>query len=241
MNKIFLLVALIMTFASCTKKDGLAPGEESSVTDPPSDPIAVPLTPDQMFGSHYAPCLIATGGAYGTDVNGMSFLRSIHMNTNNTYSVTVMFFTGTVCHLGGTQIFNYTQNGSFTTGNVTTTPANATEVAFTVTNSSLTIYAGSGVGSTWAGYFNSYCPGGPTNFSTVATSSRNEAGYTCMHVSNPAFVFPTFPTDGSTTYDVISLDSVSNPTNFITSSSINLFYMGQSASYPTTQTMTYAF
>lgn len=171
----------------------------------------------------------------------MSFLRSIYFNANGTYSVSVLFFTGSVCQFGGTQIFNYTHGGTYTLNNAVTTPANSTEIAFTTVTSDLIIYAGSGVGSTWAGYFNAYCPGGPTNFSTVGTSMRSEAGRTCSHLSGPAFVFPQFPSIGTMTYDVISLDSVTSPTTFSSSIANNIFLMGRFASYPTALGMTYNF
>lgn len=123
---------------------------------------------------------------------------------------------------------------------VAVTPASATQVKFTASSSSLTMYAGSGIGATWAGYFNSFCPGGPT-FSTVGTSSNSMAGRTCLHVSSPAFVFPTFPADGTEFYDVLSLDSKTAPTAILTSTTINLFMMGQYSTYPTTQDFSYGF
>lgn len=234
MFKLSILFLLVATVVSCAPKYGDAP-------DDSVDPKAIPLTPSQVAGSHVATCQPISGGVYGNDVNGMSLYRSVTLNTDGTYHLSIFLFTGSVCQMGGTQIFNYTQWGVYALSLVTTSPANATQVMYTTTSNSLTVYGGSGIGSTWAGYFNTYCPGGPTNFNTSGTSSRSESGITCSHLSNPSFSFPTFPADGSIFYDVILLNSTTNPTFFNTSTPVSIFMMGQFASYPTNANYRFAF
>lgn len=235
MFKISILSLIVTMIVSCAPKYGDAPDEGV-------DPKKVALTPAQVSGSHIATCQPISGGTYGNDVNGMSLYRSVTLNNDGTYHLSIFLFTGSVCQLGGTQIFNYTQWGVYALSLVTTSPANATQVIYTTTSNSLTVYGGSGVGSTWAGYFNTYCPGGPTNFNTSGTSSRSQSGITCSHLSNPSFSFPTFPADGSVFYDVILLNpSETNPAFFNTSTPVSIFMMGQFASYPTNANYSFAF
>lgn len=236
LKKIILFSIFLISFSGCSKKDGLAPDVDTAI----NPVVTSPLNAAQIAGTHYALCAPVSGGVYGTSVDGMSILKSISLNTNLTYSISIYLFTGTVCQAGGTPIFTYSQSGNYSIGSVAATPAGATEMMYTSTSSNLTVYAGSGIGSTWAGYLNSYCPGGPT-FSTSATSSGDEGGRTCMNVGSPSFSFPTFPSNGTVFYDTINLDSVSSPTILTTSTAINLFLMGQYSSYPTGTGFNYTF
>lgn len=239
MKNFILLPFVFVLFFGCSKKDGTAPTDATTTT--PSTPATSPLNAALIAGTHFATCAAVSGGTYGTTVDGMSILKSITLNTNLTYSVTLYLFTGTVCQAGGTQIFAYNQSGSYSINTtVATSPAGATQLTYTSSSSSLTVYAGTGIGSTWAGYLNSYCPGGPT-FSTTGTSSGDEGGRTCMHLSAPSISFPIFPANGTVFYDTILLDSVSTPTLMTTSTAVNLFLMGQYSSFPTGTGFSYTF
>ena len=231
--KILILSVLFLLAVSCVPKYGDAPEDEEIPTKPA-------LTPSQISGSHIAACM-QVGASYGTDVSGMSMYRVVTLNGDGTYHLSIFLFTGSVCQMGGTQVFNYTQWGHYTLGAVSSRPMNATQVIYTTTANSLTIYAASSIGSTWAEYFNNHCPGGPTNFSTTGTSSRAESGVTCSSISNPAFSFPTFPADGSVFYDVILLTPEENPTSFSVGTPVNIFIMGQFSGFPDNANYNFSF
>jgi hypothetical protein len=231
MKKLISLSILCFLFFSCAKKtDGSAPG-----TDTPGGPTGVPFTATEAAGNTTGTC-VPFGTTRGTALNGNSMVQLLSLNANNTYSANVFFYSGTVCQFGGTSIMTYSQSGTWSTDQLATTPSNATEMIFTVSTSELTIYAGSGIGATWAGYMNSFCPGGPT-FNSTGTSTFSIAGRTCSKVSVPDFTLPTFASVGSITYNI---GIFAAPINITLGAGQDIFNMG-SGIYPTTANVVWTY
>ncbi|MGZ3690366.1 MAG: hypothetical protein ACXVAX_02610 [Pseudobdellovibrio sp.] len=249
--KILSIIAFIgLTYASCAKKadDSTAPSTGGS-----GGTTTTALTAAQIAGTHYAPCLpTGTTHAYGTSADNYSFLRALQLNTDLSYSVSVFFFSGTACQAGGTEVFAYSQHGTYALGALTTSPSDATEITYTaasVSSTQLTMYVGTGHGTTgfgaaWATTFNTNCPGLPPNTfdssptSTSETSTADVQGITC---NGGQIVFDQFPADGSVFKDTITLDSVTSPSTMTVYQSASVFHPGQFVTFPTTATFNYSF
>lgn len=220
-------MAVIVSFG-CAKKEEEAPSLGSGG-----------LTASQLAGTRYSSCTAITSDTtFGAALNSTSYMQGLTFNADGTYMLTTFWFTGATCQMGGSQILNYTQAGTFKTGGIMDSPSGATEVLMTAVTSHLTTYGGTaGASRTWATNFNN-CAGGP-GFSTSANDTKAVSGWHCFSI-NPDFSFPTFTTIGTVFYNAVTLDTSSSKTSITSFHQTSLIWdAGQMGSYPTTSNTTF--
>lgn len=224
LKPLFIFTLLLTTVIfSCKKKD--------DVTSP-----VVGFAVADIIGTTNTSC---TNISDATALNGTSYLRSLTVNANSTYSYSVLYFSTTNCTLGGGDNFmNFSQSGNIAINGLSATVTSASELTLTPTsNATLTVYGATSAGSNWAGYLNSYCGGG-LSFSISATASQNMSGKTCTRVSAPAFTLDTFPT--TTAVQNVGVFVTSPKTLTLGLPSI-LWSPGTAGSYPTSATLVFTY
>ncbi len=227
--KIFWTLSLTIILAAGCTRDSDIPGVTLGTGG---------VTASQL-SNNYSICHIVATNEFGTELNGTSFFRSIYFRPDSTYLLSVDLYTGTTCQSGGTEVFSYSQGGTYATGGVLTSPAGATQVVFTVKTSTLTNFGGASPGNIWANYFNLYCPGSSLGLSTNSTSVDQVSAVHCLHDINPNFSLPTFTASGGVLYDSIILNADTIPVTISTSPIVSIFEQGVGGNYPTSSTLIY--
>jgi len=194
---------------------------------------------------------VVSGSNYGTGLTGTSFQRVLSLGTGLGYLFNVYFYDNTTCTVSG-EMAVYTQSGNYAIGSLTTTPSGATQIQYTVTQTQLTVYAGTSgavslAAGVLAGNLNSDCGGSGFSFSTTAQSSvaSNWSPYqfasSSITCNTGNLSLPTFYDNGTVFYDVVLLNSATSPTTFTVSPNISIFHPGQFSTYPTTASEVYAY
>ncbi|ASD64798.1 hypothetical protein [Bdellovibrio bacteriovorus] len=218
-HKAVIAIALTSLFFGCAKKE-----EET--------PSTGEVTVAQLEGTRWGSCTAVSGSTYGSAVNGMSYMRGLTFQSDGTYAITTLFFTGTTCAFGGDNVFTMSQAGTFEIGEVQ--ESGATQIIYTTAGSVLTTFAGTSAGgTTWAGNFNdATCTGGPDLVvDTNATDTNTVTGLSCSD-SSPDFAFPEFAPAGTVFYDLVTLSG----STLTVGDLAQLWNIGQVSSYPTSAT-----
>ncbi|UOE99812.1 hypothetical protein [Bdellovibrio reynosensis] len=221
LTKLILATTLLITTAACEKKL-----EEEASTGG--------ITAADLAGDvRYSAC-IPVGSSMGPDLNGNSYFRSLDLNDDNTYTMSVFFYTGTNCSAGGQALWTYTTAGAFAVGDAIPTLTDTYAIAYTMTTSLMTMYSW----GTWAAYLND-APGCMTNFDETQISTElNIAGKNCHQSGNGRdFVLPQFPATNSEFLDAIKLDTVTG--TITVSTPVNVWNNGQTGSLPTSVDLEY--
>ena len=236
--RMVIVIFLMSLFIFSLSLTGCTP---NGINDGGQGTTNVLLTQFEVAGTHVAPCLPITDTTYGSSLdNAFSFYRSIELSAAESYSLITRLYTGTTCT--GTEVFAYNQIGTYTLGSLTS--SGATEIIYAITSSTLTIFGGASSQSQFAAAntlvtnMNNYCTPSPNYATDVTFTSSFSGGIKC---TSSILNLPEFPVNHEAYYDLITLNSTTNPTVFTVFQSASIFSMGQLTTFPASTTYSYAF
>lgn len=228
-NITVLSLLIILSFViSCNKKEA-----SSSVATGGGN---TPLTSAQVIGTS---SVCRSGGSTFSNLDSgvFSYLETIDLNADETYRYEQYWFSGSVCQLGGTSQFRYTQEGTFDMGAITTSPVGATQILFTVTSSYLQTFGSTtdSVASYWETRFNTGAVCGANfTFNPAGGTDYSPGGATCASAGDN-WSLPMFPNNTNNIHNVVVLDTAAQ--TLTVSENTILWYPGSAGgSYPTTAT-----
>jgi len=215
----FIGLTLSVVFGSgCTKKAA----EELASGTGGSSPTATMNSGSGTF------CRNISGGTLGTSLNGSSYISWLTVASGGTYTYSILAFDGS-----GNNYMSYSQNGNWATNGVANTPADAVQVDFTTTSSTLTMRGTTGaLAPSVRTYLNSYCGFSLAAGASTATIASN--GQPCT--ANGGFALSDFVGNNAVTKNVFQLSGSTMSWGATT----GLWNPGTSGSYPSSFVNTYS-